>query len=234
MRVIDTREFRSWTDQRGLLWREEWPQRPEFGLNPVECAWPWPRPQGCTRHGWLADFILAAMTAAALEQPGGWYLWPRDGRWKAGGNQPYYRVRNAILGGLGIRVGNHGAAHFKVGEADDLAAAMYACCFMFDDCEGSAADQFDVFPQHGQLGLHFVDEEMFWAQAASKEPLERFNGELVRAGWGWLRDGSKNDFVFPAAVEDWTAQEDAWLLAHRALVRPVPGEENLHWKRMGS
>src|SRR5262245_50755323 len=61
----------------------------------------------------------------------------------------------------------------------------------FDDCQGTASDHFDVFPHQGQLGLYFVDEEMLFARAASKEPLQRFNRDLVQSGWGWLRDESQ-------------------------------------------
>jgi hypothetical protein len=107
------------------------------------------------------------------------------------------------LRGLGIRVDDLGAAHFGDAEVDSLAAAVYACCFMFDDCEGTASDHFHLFPDHGQLGLYFVDEEMFWTLAASKEPVALFNSKLSQAGWAWLRDESKNDFVWPSAIEEW-------------------------------
>jgi hypothetical protein len=106
-------------------------------------------------------------------------------------------------------MGDQGAAHFGDTEGDALAAAVYACCFMFDDCEGTASDHFDVFPDHGQLGLCFVDEEMFWAQAAHKEPLERFNRKLDLAGFAWLLDESKNDFVWPGAIMPWPAEPGA-------------------------
>jgi hypothetical protein len=203
MRLLSEQDFRGWAAGRPLLWREEWPQRPQFGPKPAQFAWPWPRPQGWTQHWRLAEFILAALGASSLGQSGGWYLWPRNGKWQQGGNESFYGIRNAILRGLGIHVGDLGAAHFEDTETDALAAAVYACCFMFDDCEGTASDHFDVFPHHGQLGLYFVDEEMFWALAEHKEPVERFNDELAQAGWSWLLDESKNDFVWPSAVAPW-------------------------------
>jgi hypothetical protein len=202
MRMIDIQGLRDWSAQRGLFWHEEWPQRPAFGPDAIKIAWPWPRPHGWTRPWQLAEFLLASVRAVSFGEPGGWYLWPRNGRWTAGGSQPYYRVRDALLGGIGIHAGDQGAALFEGSEGDALAAAIFACCFMFDDCEGTASDHFDVFPLHGQLGLYFVDEEMYWATTATKEPLERFNRELVQAGWDWLRDESKNDFVWPAVIEE--------------------------------
>lgn len=201
MRLIGEDKFRVWAASRGLLWQSEWPQRPQFGSKPLQFAWPWPRPQGWTRHWWLAEFILAVIEASSIGQSGGWYLWPHNGEWRPGGSEQYYRLRNAMLRGLGVQVGEPGAAYFSEGELDSLAAAAYAGCFMFDDCQGTAPDQFHVFPDHGQIGLYFVDEEMVWVLAATKKPLELFNNKLRQAGWDWLRDDSKNDLVWPAAID---------------------------------
>lgn len=201
MRLTDLHDLRHWAERKNLVWTGQYRQCPVSGLSPVQFAWPWPRPHGWSRPWQLADFLHAAVGASSLQHPGGWYLWPNDGRWYSGGPEPYYRVRNAILAGLGIPVDFEGAAHFEEAEVDALAAAVLARCFLMDDCAGTVADHVYVFPHHGRLGLYFVDEEMIWVLAATREPLERFNQKLVERGWGWLRDESRNDIVYPRAVD---------------------------------
>jgi hypothetical protein len=71
-----------------------------------------------------------------------------------------------------------------------------------DDTVGTVDDHVYVFPDHGRLGLYFVDEELTWVLATTREPLEQFNQALIGLGWGWLRDESRNDLAFPGALED--------------------------------
>jgi hypothetical protein len=73
---------------------------------------------------------------------------------------------------------------------------------MMDDAEGTVADHVYVFPDHGRLGLYFVDEELTWVLATSRESLELFNQELIATGWGWLRDESRNEFIYPGALNE--------------------------------
>jgi hypothetical protein len=202
MRLLDPTGLREWAGRRNLVWSGRCRQSPVPGLERVRFAWPWPRPYGWSRPWQLVEFIQAAVRASSLREPGGWYLWPNDGSWHAGGAQPSYRVRNALLGGLGIPVGFEGAAAFEAAESDALAAAVFACCFMMDDAEGTVADHVYVFPDHGRLGLYFVDEELTWVLATSRESLELFNQELIATGWGWLRDESRNEFIYPGALNE--------------------------------
>ena len=201
MRMVDRRGLQHWAEDHGLVWSAEYRRCP-VGERPVRFAWPWPRPQGWSRAWYLADFIHAALSASLIDQPGGWYLWPNDGWWHEGGKEPYYRVRNAILGGLGIPMGFEGAADFAREEIDALAAAVFARCFMMDDCQGTVTDHVYVFPHHARLSLYFVDEELTWVEAGERGSLDLFNQKLVESGWGWLRDESQNDLVYPGALEE--------------------------------
>jgi hypothetical protein len=206
VQLIDLAGLRHWAERRNLTWSGQYRRCPLlFGPNPIQFAWPWPRPQGRIRSWWLADFILAGVKVSALQDLGGWFLWPNDGRWLEGGKDPYYRVSNAVLNALGIPLGFEGAAHFETAEVAALAAAVFARCFMMDDSVGTVADHVYVFPDHGRLGLYFVDEELTWVLAATREPLDQFNQELIGLGWDWLRDKSRNDLVFPGALEDGVA-----------------------------
>jgi len=172
MRLIDADEFRRWAASKQILARRDGhPTDMHFGPKPFRVAWPWPRAQGWTRPWYLADFIFDAVQAAGLQRPDGWYLWPRYGNWNYGSNAPFYRVRNTLLKGLGIPVPYEGAADFAESEVDAAAAAVFARCFIMDDCEGVAPDHVYVYPHHGQLSLYFVDEELTWVEAASPEPV---------------------------------------------------------------
>src|SRR5947209_5824701 len=123
-----------------MRWRGDPPDIPRFGSSQREFAWPWPKPEGHTRPWQLTDLIVAAIQAGSLHESSGFYLWPPYGRWLGGGNEPWYRVRNAFLEGLGIPTGFEGAAFFSDDEADRAAAAVFARCFMIDACIGDASD----------------------------------------------------------------------------------------------
>jgi hypothetical protein len=191
VQLLDRASFRRWVESKGMCW-SHCPVAPSFGRSERAFGWPWPKPAGHTRSALLSDLILAAIQAASLKETGGFYLWPPYGRWTPGGDQPWYRVRNAILEGLGIPTGFEGAAYFSDGEVNQVAATVFARCFMIDDCIGDSSDDVFVYPGHGRLYLHSDDEELIWGQAAETEALQAFNQELERLGWSWLRDREKN------------------------------------------
>jgi len=203
MRLLDVSGFRQWAEHKGLGW-EQGPHAPCFGVaeRGVSSPWPWPKPEGYARPWQLADLIVGAIRAAAFDETGGFYLWPTYGNWAWGraDDEPFYRVRNAILHAAGIPVGFEGAAYFSDAEPDALAACVFACCFMIDDCVGDAGDDSFIYPGHGRLYLHFDDEEIVWGMAASNGPLEAFDEGLRRLGWAWLRDEARNQWDWPL---DW-------------------------------
>jgi hypothetical protein len=126
--------------------------------------------------------------AAALGEAGGFYLCPPHGRWCPGDGRRFYRIRNALLEDIGIPTNFEGVAFFGGNEPDRLSAAIFARCFMVDDCVGDASDDVFVYPSHGRLYLHVDDEEITWAMAARGDPLSEFDEDLSRRGWGWLRN----------------------------------------------
>jgi hypothetical protein len=75
---------------------------------------------------------------------------------------------------------------------------------MMDDSVGCAADHFEIITSDGELILYFVDEELFWTEAASRETIESFNAALIERGWAWLRDESKNELEFPGCLDSYS------------------------------
>ncbi len=63
---------------------------------------------------------------------------------------------------------------------------------MIDDSVGDSTDDSYVYPAHGELYLHFDDEEITWAKAASEHSLREFDQEFERRGWLWLNDKEQN------------------------------------------
>ena len=196
MHLIDCRTFHHWAEEKGLGW-EEGRVAPSFGPAHRQSPWPWPKTNGYVRPWELADLIVAAIQAAALNAEGGFYLWPPHGRWFWESDRPFYRISNALLGGIGIPAGFEGAAYFAEEEADALAAAVFARCFMIDEYEGNAQDDAFVYPDLGRLYVHFDDEEITWGMAADPEPLAAFDEGLRRLGWTWLRDRERNRWSWP-------------------------------------
>jgi hypothetical protein len=109
----------------------------------------------------------------------------------------FYRVRDAVLTSIGIPTAFEEVVYFSGKELDLLAAAVFALCFMIDDQVGDAGDDAWVYPVHGQLYMHFDDEEILWGMAARRGPLRQFNEEIERRGWGWLRDEKQNEWDWP-------------------------------------
>jgi len=119
----------------------------------------------------------------------GFYLFPPGGQWKWHDQRTFCRVRNALLTGIGIPRGFEGAVYFTRDELDQLAGAVFARSFMLDQYCGDCSDDSWIYPAHGRLYLHFDDEEITWGMAAGTEARKRFDEEIIRRGWGWLRRG---------------------------------------------
>ena len=206
MKLLSVDEFKKHTARWGMRPIDD---RFGFSTDDLESPWWWPNgePDGALVRPWeLARLIVDSLESAVLAQPTGFFVLPPGGNWIWFDVESHptpgtllwhehesYRVSRAIIESVGIPRGFVGAAYFEHGELDRLAAVVFARCFMIDNCIGDATDDTWVYPAHGRLYLHFDDEEITWGMAADSEPLKQFDDDIIRRGWGWLREPNSNE-----------------------------------------
>jgi len=164
-----------------------------FGPDEWESRWWWPQLKGesMSRPYKLAMFILDALEAAIPEREG-LVVSPQNGEWSRG-DEAVFRVSDSIIGSIGIPKNHEGAAHFAADEIEKAAAVVFARCFLIDEYIGDGTDDTWVYLEHGRFYLYFGHDQITQAFAREEAPLEEFDEEIIRRGWGWLRELDSNE-----------------------------------------